>query len=257
MSGTLQASVVKDSASSTNNLALDASGNVTVGNNLTVTGTTTFTGGFSGALTAPAFIPSGSTVPTNGMYLSAANTLNLSTNTTNQVQISSAGIVTGTAGNLMLVQGTAVASTSGTSIDFTGIPSWVKKITIMLNVVSTNGSSIIEIRLGTGGVAEATGYNAIVGGSATASVARALTSTTGFVTAHVSTASDTYSGSVVFTNLNGNIWTCSGNLCDPFDGYAFSLSGVKTLGGVLNMVRVTTQNGTDTFDAGSINILYE
>ena len=34
-------------------------------------------------------------------------------------------------------------------------------------------------------------------------------------------------------------------------------AGRVTLSGALDRVRVTTVNGTDTFDAGSINILYE
>ena len=49
---------------------------------------------FSSTATATAFIPSGATVPTNGMYLSAANTLNFATNTTNRLSISSTGAAT-------------------------------------------------------------------------------------------------------------------------------------------------------------------
>jgi hypothetical protein len=44
MSGTLQATIIKDGASATNNITLDGSGNVAVGNNLTVAGTQTTTG---------------------------------------------------------------------------------------------------------------------------------------------------------------------------------------------------------------------
>ena len=153
MSGTLQASVVKDSASATDNLTLNTSGGVTVGQNLTVTGTTTHTGTvgattFSGAVTAPSFIPNSSTIPANGMYLSAANTLDFATNTTNQMSISSTGIVTGTAGNLMLVSGSAQATTSGTSIPFASIPSWVKRITVLFNAVSTNSTNPLLIQIG-------------------------------------------------------------------------------------------------------------
>jgi hypothetical protein len=48
---------------------------------------------FSSSVTASAFIPSGATIPTNGMYLSAANTLNFATNTTNRLTIGSTGNV--------------------------------------------------------------------------------------------------------------------------------------------------------------------
>jgi len=34
-------------------------------------------------------------------------------------------------------------------------------------------------------------------------------------------------------------------------------AGTKTISGVLDRIRLTTVNGTDTFDAGSVNILYE
>lgn len=34
-------------------------------------------------------------------------------------------------------------------------------------------------------------------------------------------------------------------------------SGDLLLSGTLDRVRITTANGTDTFDAGTINILYE
>jgi len=57
-----------------------------------------------------------------------------------------------------ITSGTAVASTSGTSIDFTSIPSWVKSITVMFSAVSTSGTSDVIVRLGTGGSPETSGY---------------------------------------------------------------------------------------------------
>lgn len=56
-----------------------------------------------------------------------------------------------------LTSGTAVATTSGTSIDFTGIPSWAKKITVMFSAVSTNGTSPIQVQIGAGSVSNS-GY---------------------------------------------------------------------------------------------------
>ena len=49
---------------------------------------------FSSTATASAFIPSGASVPTNGMYLSGTNTLDFATNTTNRLSISSTGAAT-------------------------------------------------------------------------------------------------------------------------------------------------------------------
>jgi hypothetical protein len=168
-----------------------------------------------------------------------------------RVVCDSNGIVTGQSGNLMLVSGTAQASTSGTSIDFTGIPSWVKRITVMFNGVSTNGTSAVRIQLGSGS-AQTTGY-----------VTCFQAGTTGYgptsagfdISAFIS-ASDTRYGVISFVLITGNNWVGSGIFSQ-----GTNLAGISTgsvaLSGILDRVRITTVNGTDTFDAGSINILYE
>lgn len=237
---------------------------VTDTGNLSVSGTSTLTGSIgnvtagtitaSGAATAASFVPTGSTVPTNGMYLSAANTLNLATNTTNQVSISSGGIVTGTAGNLMLVQGTAQASTSGTSITFTGIPSWVKRITVSFNNISTNGTSNYLVQIGSGSVTS-TGYQSIsvaLPGGGTQS------STAGFIISSAQ-AANIYIGQMVLTLVNNNTWVTSHTLGDYLSTFYAILGGGSSpnLAGALDRVVITTVGGTDTFDAGSINIQYE
>ena len=155
--------------------------------------------------------------------------------------------------------GTAVASTSGTSINFTSIPSWVKRITVMFSGVSTNGTSTPYIRLGDAGGIETTGYSSIVSSIASSAINTTNADdgiTAGFPLYHASiAAADIFSGTVVFTNLSGNLWTASGTM---FMGTrAGFLSGTKTLSDVLTQVRFTTVSGTDTFDAGTINILYE
>jgi hypothetical protein len=156
-----------------------------------------------------------------------------------------------------LQSGTATASTSGTSIDFTSIPSWVKRITVMLNGTSLNSTGNFLIQLGVSGTPTTTGY---VSGSAyvlTTGSAAGLTSTSGFI---IQGASGSYLlyGSMTINNVSGNIWVCQGatanNVGSPFVNMN---AGGVTLGGVLNMVRITSTTGTDTFDAGSINILYE
>lgn len=154
-----------------------------------------------------------------------------------------------------IASGTAVASTSGTSIDFTGIPSWVKRITVMFNGVSTNGTSAILAQVGAGSVTTS-GYNS---GNELANAAgvNLVTSTAGFVAAQISVNTDSFAGSFTITNITSNTWVASGVM------YRISATGVEmlagniALGGTLDRVRITTVNGTDTFDAGSINILYE
>lgn len=152
-----------------------------------------------------------------------------------------------------LVSGTAQASTSGTSIDFTSIPSWVKRITVMFNGVSTNGSSLMQIQIGSGSVTT-TGY--VSGAHTTNNIDSS--STTGFVLVGQMNASATYNGSVCILLSTTNTYNSTGNL-SPIGAVAAGhvSGGWIALGGALDRVRITTVNGTDAFDAGSINILYE
>ena len=159
-------------------------------------------------------------------------------------------------------RGTSVTA-SGTSVDFTSIPSWVKKITVMFDGVSTNGSSLPVIQLGDSGGIENTGYasqGTLAGGN---TFFPSSTSTTAFLigdTAY-SQASSTYTGVMVINNLTSNTFVAYSqfNMRNRVGGDAVMAlgSGSKSLSATLDRVRITTVNGTDTFDAGSINILYE
>lgn len=151
-----------------------------------------------------------------------------------------------------ITSGTAVASTSGTSIDFTGIPSWVKRITVMFSGVSTNGSSLVIVQLGTGGVPTTSGYQ-----GATNQAGSYAQVTTGLGTNNNSGAVDTRTGLITITNISSNTWVSSAVVFLNSSAGGGGAAGVISLGGILNLVRITTVNGTDTFDAGSINILYE
>lgn len=158
-----------------------------------------------------------------------------------------------------LTQGTAKASTSGTSIDFspadsTGVPSWAKRITLAFNGVSTNGSSNLQVQIGSSGGIETTGY-ASCANSYNNSPATS-TATSGFLLWNVMGATYIVDGVVQLVNVSGNIWVTSGSMIGEI-GAVTIFGGKKTLAGVLDRVRITTVNGTDTFDAGSINILYE
>jgi hypothetical protein len=163
------------------------------------------------------------------------------------------GAATGT--HYPFTAGTAVASTSGTSIDFTSIPSWVKRVTVIFNGVSTNGSSNIQIQLGDAGGIENTGY--LGASSVITSVVSTAAFTAGFGVYHNSGASAVTVGSMTISNISGNAWVASGAFANTDAGRTVTTSGAKTLSDVLTQIRVTTANGTDAFDAGSINILYE
>ena len=151
------------------------------------------------------------------------------------------------------IAGTAVASTSGTSIDFTSIPSWVKRVTIMFSGVSTNGTSLVQIQVGAGSI-QTTSYNSVATGFSTSG--GTATSTTAFVTSDTVRASDAKYGTAVLTLLGSNVYTLQGATMVA-SGINSWFAGAVSLSGVLDRVRITTVNGTDTFDAGTINILYE
>ena len=139
--------------------------------------------------------------------------------------------------------------------EFTGIPSWVKRITVMFNGVSLSGSSNFLIQLGDAGGIENTGYvstaQSITGGVGGGN----LSSTAGMIMSSGGAAVIS-SGHMILTLISSNIWISSHvvKLTTTASGFG---GGDKTLSDVLTQIRITTVNGSDTFDAGSINILYE
>jgi hypothetical protein len=189
--------------------------------------------------------------------VAGSNTLVLPTGAGSAYQVVRNGA---TAGSLeftdKIVSGTAVASTSGTSIDFTGIPSWVKRVTVMLNGVSTNGSSNYRIQFGAGSI-QTTGYNSNCLTASSVAAATTTNVTAGFDIGSISTAGATLYGSAIFSLLGSNSWVCQGQFSNIGDSRSHYPAGAVALSGTLDRVRITTVNGTDTFDAGSINILYE
>lgn len=152
-----------------------------------------------------------------------------------------------------IASGTAVASTSGTSIDFTSIPSWVKRVTVMLNGVSTNGTSNLLFQIGDSGGVETSSY---LGGTVAIGVGT-TNYTSGYLLTQTNAAANVNHHTAFLCLVGTNIWTCasSGNLSSS--AAATFGNGTKSLSDTLDRVRITTVNGTDTFDAGSINILYE
>lgn len=180
---------------------------------------------------------------------------------TNITVSGSTGAVTITASSYPLTSGTAVASTSGTSIDFTGIPSWVKRITVMFNGVSTNGTSDRIVRIGAGSI-DTTGYVGVSASYWTGGNTAVASQTNGFWinAANLSYAAGAESGIITLCLIGSNTWTV-GSTTSSIGGatvaHSSCMGGYKSLSGALDRIRITTVNGTDTFDAGTINILYE
>ena len=150
----------------------------------------------------------------------------------------------------VITSGTAVASTSGTSIDFTGIPSWAKRVTIMFSGVSTNNTSSIIVQIGTSGGIETSGYlsGCVANSNGTA--------TTGFIVS-TQAATTVNHGAMQISSFGSNSWISSSAIGYSDANGGAAAGGSKTLSATLDRVRITTVSGTATFDAGSINILYE
>lgn len=174
--------------------------------------------------------------------------------TTLNLPASSGTIVTDANGTLYPLVSDTAKSASGTAVDFTGIPSWVKRITVMFNGVSTSGASGLLIQIGSGSITT-TGYVSTGLVINNASGTAGLSSTAGFVIS-ATLAADIVSGMMTITSISSNSWISS-HTAKRSTTQALFGAGNVSLSGTLDRVRITTVNGTDTFDAGTINILYE
>ena len=150
--------------------------------------------------------------------------------------------------------GTSVNTTSGTSVDFTGIPANVRRVTVMLNGVSTNGTSPQIIQLGTSGGITASGYDSV--GTGYGNTITSAAYTTGFGISDSSVAANTLGGAYILSLAGSNVWTLMG-LARRAAAVGALATGSVGLSGALDRLRLTTVGGADTFDAGSINISWE
>lgn len=154
-----------------------------------------------------------------------------------------------------IVSGTALSTNGLTTIPFTGIPSWVKRITIMFNAVTPNGTANPIVQLGVGSTPTTTGYNAL--SSQIATGVGTINVTTGFPL-YLTVATEVFHGHMIFTNVSGNIWVCSGVSGSTYStAITVTTGGSVTLSGTLGMIQLTSVGAANTFGTGSINILYE
>ena len=148
--------------------------------------------------------------------------------------------------------GTPIATTSGTTQSFTGLPNTVTEITLMFSGISTDGVEELLVLLGDSGGYESSGYLSNVSAAASTDA-----STVGFILTVGQTASELFSGEVTFSKFSGNKWVQKGSLINGQSSAAVRVSaGEKTLSGVLTQIRLTTTGTPDTFDAGELNIRY-
>jgi hypothetical protein len=225
MSGTLKASVVQDGASATANLTLDSSGNVTAGNNLTVTK----------ALIA------GSSAGTTGQVLTSAGSGNTPTWTTPSV------------GAMTLI---STQTASGSAVSFTGLSGYNKYQIIFDNLNLATASNNIQLLVGTGSGPTyiTSNYNNntwYVNGSTVTNInnssnsnlilARAQTVTTG-----------PFSGSYILTGFTTSSYlTATGNYYATTTG-AGSFSGNVNTGAVVTALQI--YNLSYNFSSGTISL---
>lgn len=152
-------------------------------------------------------------------------------------------------GSATITLGTPQATTSGTSIDFTSIPSGTKMIIVNLNGVSTSGTSIALVQLGDSGGVENTGYSGSTANTLYTDGARLYTTWAASTIAHGTIT-------IVLINSSTKTWAITGVLGYSNAGLSNILGYTKSLSADLDRIRLTTVGGTDTFDAGEINILY-
>jgi hypothetical protein len=275
--------ILTGSGAGTNAITIDASQNVAMTANQTVAGNQTVTGNLTvtGTLNASGggTIKSGTVVTTTttsftGATSGASTTLTASsvtgtiqvgqviagTNIAAGTTITALGTGTGGAGTYTISPastGTVSGTITVVGVDFLSIPNWVKRITVSVSGFSTNGASNYLIQSGSGSV-ENTGYL----GASTTTAASAATSnfTTGFGIGNGgAAAANTINGigTIVLINSSTNLWAFSFVGGNSDTTRAVFSGGSKAFSGTIDRVRITTVNGTDTFDAGSINILYE
>ena len=230
------------------NLSTTLAGDFTISSGTGTLGTTGVTAGTYGSASAIPFI----TVDAKGRITSATSGTFSST--------PADGSITPAKLSQPFTSGTAQNSSGGTAIDFTGIPSWAKRITVMLNGVSTNGTSPVVARLGTSGGIVSTSYFGSAGGclNGASPLVVSLANGDGLYIAPDGNASYGRHGQILISNITSNSWSMVFNGSD--DGSLRSFWGCvshSNLGGVLDRVQITTVGGANTFDAGSINIMYE
>lgn len=162
------------------------------------------------------------------------------------------GGVVGLAGAQPITLGTPVATTSGTSVSFTGIPAGVKRVTMSFVGVSLSGTDALQVQIGPVAGVETSGY---LGAGGNGTTFANFTAAFGLINS--GGAGSLHNGTLTMTleNASTNTWTASGILGLSNSTTVYVCAGSKPLAGALSVVKLMT-NGSDTFDAGEVNITY-
>lgn len=183
----------------------------------------------------------------------------LTSPTINGGTVSSATLTSPTISGTPVVSGSLVVSdtaksATGSAVEFTGIPPWVKRITVMFYSLSTTSTAAPRVQLGTASSYELTGYSQGAAATSATPVWAGGANTDGFYLSGQVAIGTELSGMLVLTNIAGNVWVASLGGSNSIS-FALCGGGFKSLGGTLTRLQLISSAGT--FDSGTINIIYE
>lgn len=156
---------------------------------------------------------------------------------------------------LLMPTNSVLVTLSGSSVDFTGIPSTARRVTVMGNVVSTNGTSSPLIQLGDAGGIETSGYAGAIGFVGAGS-SNALSAGVTLITTMAATITLNFTVTFNLIDATTNLWSFSGMMSRTDTAVLYFVSGNKSLSETLTQVRLTT-NSANTFDAGTASVSWE
>jgi hypothetical protein len=223
---------------------------LTVGSGLTLSGTSLTADGLADGAYGDITV-SGATWTVGNSAITTAK-INDSAVTTEKINDGAVTLAKTTGVESAWTESGVTATTSGTEVDIGSIPAGVTDIEMFMDGVSSNGSSIMTLRLGDSGGFEETGYSG--GASQFAGSGATAGNSTGFRLQQSTSPSDTFTGKIGLKKLTGNTWIFDANLHSG--AAAYWGAGSKTLSAELTQIRLTAENGTDTFDAGQVRVRY-
>lgn len=208
--------------------------------------------------------------PSGGLALSAGNLtvvdasatvagkVELATDAETQTGTDTARAVTPAGMKAAQLQLRAAQNATGLSaVNFTDIPAWARRITILVRGVSSSAGNFMAVQLGDSGGYETSGYTAVAArfaGGASATV----TESGGFLVSAFILSTHVHGGTLVIERVgtSGNEWVCTGTMSSQSGAIAGFSSGGKELSAALDRLRIITTGG-DTFAGGVFALSYE
>ena len=148
------------------------------------------------------------------------------------------------------------ATTSGSSVDFTGIPAGTKWITMQFNSMGSNGTDLFGVQLGDSGGIETSGYLGNLSGINSGTSGQRAVYLNQFAIVNPAISAEAYCGIVHLRLFESSsyTWSMSSVMADEGGGQTnFFGAGQKSLSAELTQVRIMTSN---TFDEGNVSIQY-